>query len=138
LSIERLDIKIDDDVIKKIHKITCGHPYFITLVMHDVLDNLEDNRIDTKQFDKICPKILEHFARAKFEDDLNRASDGEKRVLLKIALMKLDEITPLMLSRSDSVTLDGLVKKDLVLKLGRGRYQIYNPLFKEYLKAIEI
>ncbi len=139
LKVEKIDIKIDDEVIRKIHKITAGHPYFITLIMHDVLDYIETNRIDAKQFDKICPKILEHFARAKFEDDLSRASEGEKRVLQKIAFMKEEEISPSSLkNKSDTVILDRLVRKDLVIKLGRGRYQIYNPLFKEYLKTIKI
>jgi hypothetical protein len=32
--------------------------------------------------------------------------------------------------------LERLVTKDLVVKNGRGRYRLYNPLFREYLRNL--
>ncbi|WP_048198355.1 P-loop NTPase fold protein [Methanocella arvoryzae] len=137
LEAEGIDLTIDDPVVEKIHQITDGHPYFLTVTMRDVLDEMNEGRLTIMEFKGICPALIEHFARLKFHDDLDRASDAEQELLFRMALAQQSEITPSELKGS-SVTklLDRLVKKELVVKVARGRYRLYNPLFREYLKNV--
>lgn len=138
LKVEGIDLHIDDAVIEKIHKITGGHPYFVTLTMRDVINFVKNGRLELVQFDRFCPMLIEHFARIKFNDDLNRTSDGEKKILRQMASADENEVSPSSLKgRGTTVLLDRLVKKDLVIKVSRGKYQLYTPLFKEYLKRSE-
>ena len=129
---------MDDPVIDFIHEITGGHPYFITLAMRDVLGLVKDSSLDIAAFGRLRPVLLEHFARVKFNDDLGRTSDGEKKLLRQMALASEDAVSPSSLNgRGTSVLLERLCRKELIIKVSRGKYQLYNPLFKEYLKASE-
>lgn len=138
LEVEGIDMAIDESVIQRIHQITGGHPYFITLIMQDLLYNVQNGRLDSAGFDKLCPGFVGHFARVKFDDDLGRASGAEKRVLFEMAAIDDNEVAPSGLKgRGTTMLLDRLVKKDLVVKVSRGKYQLYNPLFKAYLKKVK-
>ncbi len=136
LKIEGIPLSIDDGVIGRIHAMTGGHPYFTTLAMRDILGLMKSDRLDLALFDRLHPVLLEHFARLKFNDDLGRTSEGERKILVQMALADEAEMSPSSLKgRGTTVLLDRLAKKDLVIKVSRGKYQLYNPLFKEYLKA---
>jgi hypothetical protein len=138
LQVEGIPLQIDDAVIERIYKVTGGHPFFITLAMRDIMSLVKDSRLDIAGFDRLCPALLEHFARIKFNDDLGRTSDGEKKILRQMALSNEDDISPSSLKgRGTTVLLDRLAKKDLIIKVSRGKYQLYNPLFKEYLKTTD-
>ncbi len=134
LEAEGIDLAIDIAVVRRIHQITGGHPYFVTLLMQDLLNGVKSGRLDPAEFDELCPGLIEHFARVKFDDDLNRASEAERGILFEMAGMEESEVSPFRLNgRGATMLLDRLVKKDLVVKKARGKYQLYNPLFKEYL-----
>jgi hypothetical protein len=136
--VEGIDMAIDEDVIRRVHQISGGHPYFITLIMQDLLYNVQNGPVDTGVFDKLCPGFVEHFARVKFNDDLGRASESEKRVLFEMAATQDDEMAPSGLKgKGATMMLDRLVKKDLVVKVSRGKYRLYNPLFKAYLRRVD-
>ena len=137
LKVEGIDLAIDSAVIERIHEITGGHPYFLTLTMREILYRVNKGRMTLKEFKAICPAVMEQFARIKFKDDLSRASDAEKRLLAQIASVKDPEISPSDFKGSGtSRMLDRLVKKDLIIKTSRGKYRLYNPLFKEYLRKV--
>ncbi len=138
LIVENIHLAIDENVISKICQITGGHPYFVTLAMRDILDHIKGDRLDLAQFNQLCPVLLEHFGRIKFKEDLNSITDAEKTVLLQMAVMDDGDISPSSLKgKGVTVLLERLVKKELVVKISRGKYRLYNPLFKEYLKQIQ-
>lgn len=88
-----------------------------------------------KEFVGLYPDLVERFARMKFNDDYARATDAEKKVLDKIAASNKPEVSPNGIGGTATAKLlERLVSKDLVLKISRGKYSIYNPLFKEYLR----
>jgi hypothetical protein len=136
LKIEGIPLVIDEGVIERIHGLTGGHPYFVTLAMRDILGLVKGDCLDLAMFDRLRPVLLEHFARLKFNDDLGRTSEGERKILIQMALTNENEISPSSLKgRGTTVLLDRLARKDLIIKVSRGKYQLYNPLFKEYLKT---
>ena len=135
LAVEKIKLKISDDVVKKIHEITGGHPYFITLVLRDLLNQKQEGKLSVKEFAEIYPDLVDHFARIKFNDDYARATDAEKEVLYKIAASNKQEVAPNDIGGAAATKfLERLVSKDLVIKIARGKYGVYNPLFKEYLR----
>ncbi|MEK6923618.1 MAG: P-loop NTPase fold protein [Candidatus Micrarchaeota archaeon] len=135
LAVEKIKLEVSDEVIRKIHEITAGHPYFITLAVRDLLNQKQEGRLSAKEFIESYPDLVDHFARIKFNDDYARATDAEKEVLRKLAASNKQEVAPNDIGGA-AVTkfLERLVSKDLVLKIARGKYAVYNPLFKEYLR----
>lgn len=134
IRVEKIGLELSEETIGKIHDMTAGHPYFITLVLRDLLNKRQSGRLSLKEFVEMYPDVIEHFARIKFNDDYARATDAEKDVLHKIAASGKPEVSPNELNGTATTKLlERLVGKDLVLKIARGKYSLYNPLFVEYL-----
>jgi hypothetical protein len=136
LKVERIPLEVSEDTIKRIHEISGGHPFFTTLIMRDLLYKYESGRIGGKEFNKALPDIMQHLGKARFEGDLEKATDAEKKVLLKIAKFDRETVSPSDIN-GEAKLLERLVKKDLITKLGRGQYKLYHPLFKQYLKNLK-
>lgn len=135
LEAEGIELTIADEVVQRIYDITGGHPYFITLVMHDLLNKISEDTINIQEFTKVYPDLIDHFARIKFNDDFVRATDAEQAILVQIARSPTPEVSPSDISgRATSKLFERLVNKELIVKTGRGKYRLYNPLFSEYLK----
>lgn len=139
LQTEKINLEISEEVVQRIHEITGGHPYFITLVMRDLLNQKQEGKLSLKEFTDMYPDLTEHFARIKFNDDFAKATDSEKEVLHKMASSNKQEVAPNDIGGAKITKfLERLVEKDLVLKVARGKYSIYNPLFKEYLRKKKV
>lgn len=128
-----LNIIIEDNVLKKIHELTRGHPFFIHFIMRELVTIKERGKITESDFDGAYETIQKTMEREKFDIDFSIASPKEKQVLLEAA--KLDDL----FSPSDIKTkgarlqLSFLLKKNLLMKHERGEYSLYHPLFREYL-----
>ena len=139
LRVGGIPVDIGRDVIERIFSLTQGHPYFISFVMHDLLQKRSRGRIDIPFFDRVFDNILSRLHRIKFEMDYGIASDGEKRILKALAnseneRVKIMELKIAGLKRSSlSKTMERLIEKDLLVKVERGEYALYHPLFKQFL-----
>lgn len=139
LQAESIDLIVEEPVVRRIYEITGGHPYFLTLTMRDVLEQVRKGRLTPARFDLLCPELVGHFARLKFRDDLERASEAERKLLFQMAGAPGEAVSPSELTGSGTTRLlDRLVKKELVVKVARGKYRLYNPLFQEYLKSAKL
>ncbi len=95
--------------------------------------------LDSEKFEEIKPGLIEHLSKSKFQDDYNKATDAEKQILLRCAKLGKSIFSPSEInSKSQAKLFERLAKKDLLVKLGRGKYSLYHPLFTEYLKGAEI
>lgn len=138
LAAENMNLTLSNDVIAHIQEITEGHPYFITLVMRDLLNKRQDGRVTLKVFEGAYPDLMHHFAKVKFEDDFNKATDAEKEILRRMAAAQKEELSPSETGAGRTpILLARLVKKELVIKASRGKYGLYNKLFKKYLQTIK-
>jgi hypothetical protein len=138
IRIAGIHLEIPEDVIEQIHNITDGHPFFIAGMMRDILRIHDKETLTLSDFEQIKPGLIEHLARTKFEDDYNKATDAEKQILLNCAQLKNKIFSPLEIkSKSLSKLLERLANKELLVKLERGKYSLYHPLFKEYLENID-
>jgi len=82
-------------------------------------------------------KIFSHLAAARFIEDLTVASEKEKEVLFKMAKLGEEVDIKDIKTPNVSVHLKRLVEKNLVVRIDRGRYKFYHPLFREYLERIK-
>ena len=65
-----------------------------------------------------------------------KASEKEREILLKIAKTTQQSFTPSNIKiQNVRKYLKILTEKELLLQLDRGKYSLYHPLFREYLKS---
>ena len=133
LDAEKISMSVSDEVVKRIHELTEGHPFFITLIMRDLLFKFDKGKITEKKFDEIYKEIIVHLAKTKFEDDLNKATDAEKKILFKVSKSKKSECSPSDVKASAKL-FERLVEKNLLIKVARGKYRVSHSLFQEYLR----
>lgn len=138
LSLSRIPLKVDRRAVERIHAVTGGHPYFLSFVMQDMLDLKQKGALTVDFLDSAYPRIAEHLAREKFSEDLSLATDVERRILLKMSHLP-DGVSPSRISVPNSgIYLKNLVEnRELVAKVSRGKYSIYHPMFKEYLRGLK-
>jgi hypothetical protein len=130
-----LELNIQEKVISEVQKRTGGHPYFVIYTMRELLNHLGGKKqIEGNDFEKIWPKIISSLEETKFSPDFGVASEEEKRTLQKIAKTHQEIVTPSMVGVKDRKVLSRLENKGLLVKIDRGKYKIYHPLFKEYIK----
>ncbi|MEW6528637.1 MAG: P-loop NTPase fold protein [Candidatus Micrarchaeota archaeon] len=137
IEISSINIKVDEDIIKKIHELTKGHPYFIHFIMHYLVEYRQSGRIDIGFFKDSYEKIAKHLAREKFDYDfMSKATDKEREILLKIAKNPVEIFEPSKIKTPNvRKYLRLLTEKELLIQLERGRYTLYHPLFREYLRS---
>jgi len=127
-----INLKFDEEVVNEIYNITLGHPYFVMFFAHDLFEHRSEGVVDINFFNSVYSKIFEHLSAARFIKDFAIASDREKQVLLKLS--KKECTMPMM--QNVRTHLKRLEDKKLVMKIGRGKYKLYHPLFREYIKNL--
>ena len=136
LKLSNSKLRIEDSVIQKIYEKTQGHPYFIHLIMHDLFRYKDGaGLVDDKFFKEKYQKIIDHLSKDKFDYDfLTKASEKEREILLKIAKLNDHVFSPSDIEVSGiRAYIGSLSEKELLVKLERGSYKLYHPLFREYL-----
>jgi hypothetical protein len=133
------DLKIDfsNETISLIHKKANGHPYFIMFIVYELINRLKyKEHIVQKDFDDSWMDIVELLERNVFANRLGELSEKEKEVLLQIVKIDKEQIAP-----SDVKGISGVAqffirieRKGLLIKKERGCYELFHPLFKEYLQ----
>jgi len=128
-----IDVEFNDDVIRVIQEKTGGHPYFVMFFAHDLFEYKQKGKITREFFTSVYDKIFSHLSAARFIKDIAIASEKEKMVLRKMATKDIIEVKELKKISNVGVHLKRLEEKNLTIKLSKGRYTLYHPLFREYL-----
>jgi len=128
-----IDVEFNDDVIRVIQEKTGGHPYFVMFFAHDLFEYKRKGKITREFFTSVYDKIFSHLSAAIFIKDIAIASEKEKMVLRKMATKDIIEVKELKKISNVGVHLKRLEEKNLTIKLSKGRYTLYHPLFREYL-----
>lgn len=137
LELTGLNLSVDNKVIDEIHRLTAGHPFFIHFIMREVVSHKEKGKVTPNYFKKIYTEVEKIMAREKFEVDFSIASDKEKQILLAIARVDSDTLSPSALKIKNAKSqFRYLLKKNLLVKYERGEYALYHPLFKRYLLSL--
>ena len=134
LRVEKIKILVEANFVKEIYKISGGHPYFINFIMKEVID-MNPEKLNLKWLNVVYNKVFERLCKFKLEPDFNSASDAEKELLCDIARIKFDVIRAVDISKNPPPTemLRRLCDKNLLIKVSRGKFKLYHPLFKKYI-----
>jgi len=135
---EKIPVSIGDDVIETIYNKTGGHPYFISFIMRDLIDMKKDGSITGEYFNTAYHKISEHMISERFDRDYGSASEKERNLLIKIAEVDNEIVKPADIKKRFNFSFwDRLCQKNLLIKVDRGKYMLYHPLFKEFLRTLK-
>lgn len=135
----KLGIRFSDEVISTIHEKSKGHPYFVMFIAYELVNLLSSRKtFSQREFDKYWPQIVSILERNVFVNRLGEVSEKEKQALLKMASIREAQISPSMIKKVKGVTefFSRLERKGLLLKKERRSYELFHPLFKEYLRKL--
>jgi predicted transcriptional regulator of viral defense system len=109
---------------------------FITYELVNLLGS--KRKVSQREFDKYWPQIVSVLERNVFVNRLGEVSEKEKQVLIRIASIEKAQVSPSMIKEMKGITefFSRLERKGLLLKKERGQYELFHPLFKEYLRKM--
>jgi hypothetical protein len=119
-----------------LHEKTLGHPYFLAFVSKQL--KATKSQINPQQLEAIWPTIFDQLGREKFRADISQLSVQDLAVVRQFASQGESEIPAHHLTgKIHRQYLARLVEKGLLVRTGRGRYKLYHPLFREFLRQTQ-
>lgn len=110
---------------------TLGHPYFLAFISRQLLSLAHSSLADPEL---LWPAIFKRLEHEKFRSDLAHVTEKEIQLLRHIAKAQNDEVSPREMSHQyERKYFSRLSEKALLLRIGRGRYKLYHPLFRAFL-----
>ena len=112
---------------------TLGHPFFLAFISRQLLVHSRGSLPVSPS--RHWPEIFGQLEKEKFSSDLGQVSDREKELLRAIAKSPGEEFAPgQFVKQPEYVYFRRLTEKGLFVRTGRGRYKLYHPLFREFLR----
>ena len=112
---------------------THGHPYFMAFICRQIA-TVAHRSLSQGTTTEHWPAIFARLEREKFRSDLAQVPESEVQLLRVIARNSDDHIAVRGLSAGDRMYFSRLTERGLLTRTGRGRYKLYHPLFREFLK----
>ena len=135
----KLELHFSEEVVSIIHEKSKGHPYFIMFITYELINLLGAKKeVSRKEFDECWPRIVSILEKNVLINRLGEVSEREREVLIKISLIEEPQVSPSMVKGIKGVTefFSRLERKGLLMKKERGLYELFHPLFKEYLQKL--
>jgi len=108
---------------------TLGHPYFLAFICRELLARENDSP------GNLWPEISAQLEREKFQSDLAQLSDKDVSLLRTLAAAEHGEFSPTPFAKQfQHEYFSRLTNRGLLIRSGRGRYKLYHPLFREFLR----
>jgi hypothetical protein len=139
VSVSKIELEFSEDVVSVIHEKSRGHPYFIMFIAYELVNMIgSKKRVNLEEFRNSWPRIVSLLERNVFVNRLGDVSEREKEVLLKIAVIDEEQVSPSSVKGIVGAPqfFSRLERKGLLLKKERGSYELFHPLFKEYLRKL--
>jgi len=110
-----------------------GHPYFLAFISRQLWASAQGSLPESPE--RFWPGIFEQLEREKFRSDLAQVSEKDIELLRTLARARGDEFIPRQfISRFQYEYFSRLTEKGLLNRTGRGRYKLYHPLFRLFLR----
>ncbi len=112
---------------------TLGHPYFLAFISRELRSHY-----DTRPFDNAAnywPAVFYRLEQVKFTADLAHLSEKETALLRAIAAEGFEEVHPVaVVPKFHYQYFKRLAEEGLLIRSARGRYKLYHPLFRQFLR----
>jgi len=137
---QKSGVKISEEAIESIYNISGGIPYYMQVLAHNCFAESTENSIGVDEFYRSFPRSLNLLAQREFKGMYDKSSNEEKKILKLMSenledIISYTEIKKGLNSRSEpSSLLKSMEEKNLIIKKSRGKYQLRDKIFKEYLK----
>ena len=116
-----------------LHEKTPGHPYFLAFVCKHLSATV--SRIEPRALEPTWPAIFDQLGREKFALDVSQLSTKELDLIHQFAIMGQSELAPHdFRGKFQREYFARLAGKGFLIRAGRGRYTLYHPLFREFLR----
>lgn len=135
-------VVFNDEVISMIHEKSKGHPYFVQAISYVLYRNATSNNVGVKDFEQNYKDVVNFLGFRLFKSLFDSITKTEQKILL--GFLKSDEkvLTNKELKKfTEMDNVNTFLKRlnehpiPLILKEERGKYKLFHPLFKEYLKS---
>lgn len=136
-------IEVSEEVIKQIYNTSEGIPYYMQVIAYNCFAEAIKNKIGIEEFEKSFPRSLDLLAQREFRGMYEKSTSEERKILGLIAecdkdVISYKEIKKGLNSKSEpSPWLRNMEGKNLIIKKSRGKYQLRDKMFKEYLRIIK-
>lgn len=112
---------------------TLGHPYFIAFVCRHLTEI--ESEIQPDKLETIWPAIFDQLPREKFRPDISQLSAKELDLINRLTSLGTGEFRASQFGgKFQREYFARLVEKRLLIRTKRGRYKLYHPLFREFLR----
>ena len=140
------NFRFEPETISEIYKKSEGHPFIVKSMCSTIYIMMKGEGVITKDMvERFMPRILYDLGKKVFSDRFASASPIEQRILMSMASFDGSNLNYSDIARMSDTSkkkvgtfLSRLTEKDLVIKVERGQYELFHPLFKEYLKNFVI
>lgn len=112
---------------------THGHPYFMAFICRQIAEAGRYSLARERALEQ-WPAIFARLEREKFQSDLAQVPESELQLLRVLAQKEDEHIAAKELPAGYRVYFSRLTERGLLTRTGRGRYKLYHPLFREFLK----
>jgi hypothetical protein len=115
---------------------TLGHPYFLAFVCKRL--STQKGQTHPHKLGAIWPAIFDQLGREKFRSDISQLSVKELALAQQFAsLAERDTPAHHLTGKVHGEHIARLVEKGMLIRIGRGRYKLYHPLFREFLRQTQ-
>lgn len=137
-------ITFTGECIREIHRWTNGHPYFVQIFAYVLFDTRKCDLITIGDLNDQHSRILSFIGKKLFQNIFTSASANEKKIIRALAT----DDRP-MISNTEIAKASGLKSVNVyfgkmttgnpapLIRSGRGRYALFHPLFKEYVRHLQ-
>lgn len=131
-------LAVSEGFIKKVYEKSQGHPYFVSFIMRDYVEVARSQQVDLDEgvFDERWGEVAAHLEMEKFEEEWRACSPAERKALLELVRRPGAPVTQAL--GKGRALLGRLVDKGIVRRKERGVYEIYHPLFAEFIRGLEV
>lgn len=122
----KIDLHFDKSCLDTIYDLTSGHPYYIFLLLDEILRGKRKGIVTIKDLKNKLPRVRKRLSILFQFQSLDKK---EKMVLQKIVSSRLDVFSPSQINLSrDRNILKSLEERGLIEKVGYGKYRLKHPI----------
>lgn len=125
-----MEVSLSDDLHDKLYSETGGHPYYLTLFMNELVRGKESGKITIEDYSGREPKIIDRM-KVVLDGKFDSMTQKDEEVITRIVGLDSDEFSP---NDADSTSgqFQQLQKKEVLEKVGHGRYKFKYPVIRRY------